>query len=484
MGRDETSYAYLIKHFLEGTFLDDYVFVAFHPFYSLIASPIAALGVDPELAGRIVSYTFGVFSVIPVYFIGELLFSQLAGFAAAFMTATFPVLIKWAGIVQGQTVYSFMLVMSMLFIVLFFKKMRYRYAFWSGFFLCLAYLTRAEGLGVFAGDIIIFVLFAFKNKFNIKKVLAGLAIFVLTFLIIASPYVYALKIKTGEAKFTNKLFVQIRAAVIVSYGLDYEKYSYGKTDLDEIEILKMAIKIYPQKLWEFFKKTPDYFGWMGITLALVCIVLCFFEPLKISSLAFFMPYLYVLLILPFFFVAENYFVPYAPVLFIVSGYGIEYLDKLILKREKRIRVLIIVTLFLLTFYENIVHIKIKNYFTKMPAKLDVQRIIYTSYRDFGREIASIIKPDARIMSRYNIGAWYANGEFVTFPYVSWNEFLEYLHKEKVDHIIIGPAEMDMRPEIYNNLLWIIKGIVKNDRFSLVKHSVISTYCEFYLVKVN
>lgn len=482
MGRDETSYAFLIKHFVEGTFLDDYIFVAFHPFYSLIASPISAFGIDPELAGKIVSYTFGVLSVIPVYFIGELLFSQIAGFVAGFMTATFPLLIKWAGIVQGQTVYSFMLLTSMLCIVLFFKKMRYLYAFLAGFLLCLAYLTRAEGLGIFVGNI--FTLFALKKNFELKKLLAGLAIFVLTFLIIASPYVYALKIKTGEPKFTNKLFTQIRAAVIVSYNLDYEKYNYGKAHLDEKEVLKMAIKVYPKKLWEFFKKIPDYFGWMGTTLALFCIILCFFETFKTSSLSFFIPYLYVLLILPFFFVAENYFIPYAPFLFLISGYGIEHLNKLITKSDKKTSFIIVVIIFLLIFYEHIVDNKIKNYFTKTPVKLDMQTVIYASYRDFGREIATLIKPDARIMTRFNIGAWYAKGEFVSFPDVNWEEFLAYLQQQKIDYIIIGPAEMDMRPEIYNNLLWIIKGIVKNDRFSLVKHSVISTYCEFYLVKVN
>lgn len=65
MGRDETSYAFLIKHFAYGTFLDDYIFIAFHPFYSFIASPLAMFGIDPELAGRIVSYLFGVAAVIP-----------------------------------------------------------------------------------------------------------------------------------------------------------------------------------------------------------------------------------------------------------------------------------------------------------------------------------------------------------------------------------------------------------------------------------
>lgn len=484
MGRDETSYAFLAKHFLNGTFLDYYIFTAFHPLFSFIASLIAYVGVNPELAGRIVSYSFGVLSVIPTYFIGKTLFSQTTGFIAGFFTATFPVLIKWAGVVQAQTTYSFMLLMSMYFLCLFFKKQKLLYSALGGLFLSLAYLSRAEGLGIFAGNLFLYIIFLSKKRKEVNKNLAGLAVFIFVFLLIASPYVYALRLKTGETKFTNK-FSNIRDAVIVSYNLDYEKYNYGNLDIPKKELLKMAVKVYPKKIIECFKNFPNYFGILSLILVAIPIIWLFFEPIQIRNYLYFIPYLYVLLILPFFFVAENYFIPYAPFVFILAGFGADVIDKAFQKKIKRFNIpIIIISLLFLVGYENVFHNKIKSFFVKPNPIPDLQTIVYSSYRDFGREVSSIVKPDSRIMTRFNIGAWYANGEYVSFPDVNWEQFVKSVRQQKVDYIIIGPAEMGMRQDIYNELFWRINGIIKDDNFSLVKRSVNVNFIEFYLIKVK
>jgi len=484
MGLDETSYAFLIKHFVDGTFLDDYIFIAFHPFYSFIASPLAAIGINPELAGRIVSYFFGVASVISVYFIGQLLFSRTAGFIAGFMTATFPVLIKWSGIVQAQTTYSFMLLMSMLFSLLFLKRFKLYYAILAGVFISFAYLSRAEGLGIFFGNVLMLLIFWFKKSFD-RKPLIGAVLFIVSFLIVASPYVYALRLKTGQTKFTNKLYTQIRAAVIVDYDLDYEKYNYGKADIPKGEVLKMAIKVYPKKIVEAFTNFPDYFGYLALFLAVLPLLFLFFETVSLAQYLFFLPYLYVLIILPFFFLSENYFIPYAPFIFLLSGNGAELFENVFQKRIKKSNVpFILAFVLLLITYENVIHDRVKTYFQETKPGINKQTIIYNGYRDFGKEIAPLIPKDSKIMTRFNIGAWYANGEYVSIPDVNWQEFLLTLDKQKVDYIIVGPAEMDMREELYNELFWRIKGIVKDNRFSLVKRTVTPYYLEFYLIKVN
>lgn len=485
MGRDETSYAFLIKHFVDGTFFDDYIFIAFHPFFSFIASPIAAFGVNPELAGRIVAYSFGVLSVVPVFFVGKLLFSELVGYIAALMTATFPVLVKWAGIVQAQTTYSFMLLMSFLFVILFYSKWEKLYAFFAGFFLCLAYLSRAEGLGIFVGNVILIGVTALKNSNERKKILAGLVIFVSTFLIFAAPYMYALRVKTGEVKFTNKVYQSIKAAVIVSYDLDYEKYNYSKAALDEKDVLIMALKVYPEKIWDCIKNFPNYYGVFSIIFTLLFLFLLFFQKAKLKAYLFFLPYLYVILVLPFFFVAENYFIPYAPFIFILSAVSIDALKNVISSKGNKFPATLFVS-FVCFFivYDNVLHSRIKSYFFKPAQSFDVQHILYASYRDFGREVASYISPNAKIMARFNIGAWYSGGEFVVFPDVSWDEFIDYLKKQKVDYIILGPAEMNMRRDIFNEIIWRCKGIIKDDRFKIVKRIVNNYYIEFYLVRVR
>ncbi|MCX7771179.1 MAG: hypothetical protein N2202_08910, partial [Proteobacteria bacterium] len=93
----------------------------------------------------------------------------------------------------------------------------------------------------------------------------------------------------------------------------------------------------------------------------------------------------------------------------------------------------------------------------------------------------LIEPNARIMTRFNISAWYAGGEYVNFPLVSWEEFVKNIDNYKADYILIGPAEMSGRTDISMNLL---KSTQENKKFRLVKSARMQGSFEFYLVKVE
>lgn len=478
MGRDETSYAFLAKHFLDGTFLDDYIFIAFHPFYSFIVAIVSMVGIDIELAGRIVSYSFSILSIIPIYFIGKTLLNQVVGFFAGFMTATFPPLIKWSIIVQAQSIYSFMLIMSVLFLIFAIKKENNFFYIFSGIFLSFAYLSRAEAIGIFAGNILLLFYILCKNAEKRKKTAIGLFLFIISFIIIASPYIYALKLKTGSLKFTNKLYTQIRQAVIVHYGLDYEKLNFGGMDLPKKDVITLALLAYPEKLIEGFKNLPNYFGIVALLGVLLSFFMRFYKKISIKGFEIFLPYIYVIFILPFFFVAENYFIPYAPLVFVIAGYGFYNISFIWDNKFKKIALFVFL---LLISYENIFHSKIKNFFVKPVVKQDVQSIVYSSYKDFGREISRLIEPNSKIMTRFNIVAWYAGGEYVGFPDVSWDEFIRNIDNYKVDYIVIGPAEINARPEITKNLY---NYALENRKFKLQKASLYQNFLEFYLIKVE
>lgn len=478
MGRDETSYAFLAKHFLDGTFLNDYIFFAFHPFYSLVVAIVAKFGIDIELAGRIVSYLFSILAVIPVYFIGKALFNQTVGFIAGFMTATFPLLIKWSIIVQSQSIYSFMLIMSFLSLVLAIKKEKHFFYILSGIFLAFSYLSRAEAIGIFAGNILLLLFFIYRNTKERKKNTVGLLLFIFSFILVASPYIYALKLKTGALKFTNKLYAQIRQAVIVHYNLDYEKLNFGGMDLPEKDVIMLALLAYPEKLIDGIKNLPNYFGVISLIGVFISFFIKFFKKIPLKGFDFFFPYLYVIFVLPFFFVAENYFIPYAPLLFILAAYGMNNLASLFNEKWKKFFIIFFI---ILISYENIIYDKIKSYFVKPVVKQDVQSLVYSSYRDFGREISALIEPNSRIMTRFNIVAWYALGEYISFPDVAWDEFIKNIDTYRVDYIVIGPAEINARPEIAKNLY---KNALQNRRFKLMKASIYQNFLEFYLIKVE
>ncbi len=487
MGRDETSYAYLIKHFLDGTFLNDYIFVAFHPLYSFLASFIAYFNNDPEIAGKILNYLLGFFLVITTYFTGKLIFSRAVGFIAALMTVTFSNLTQWVGIVQAQITYTFMLIMSQLFLALFFHKKKLIFSILGGIFLSLAYLSRAEGMGVFAGWVLFFIVYLFKKNLDRKKVSINLCLFIISFIIVASPYVYALRNITGELKFTNKLLAQTKVSAIMSYGYDYERFNYGSDDLPAKTWVLLALKAYPPRIIEFFKKAPEYYNVTSLILFIVAVCLIMFRKKDLLKLFLFSPPLYVVFIIPFFFLTPNFYHPYAPIVFIVSAYGLFELKNFIqLNFNKNLAVIFFITIIALLFYENLLHNKIKSKLAsaKVSSSLDGQVITYKAYRDFGKAIKPIIKPSDRIMARFNMGSYYAGGEYVSFPDVGWDEFLEYIKKQRIDYILIGPAEQKLRVQITGEILYRALSDKREPLFRLVSAYEMPYNLKFYLIKVN
>ncbi len=485
MGRDETSYAFLMKHFVDGTFLSDYIFIAFHPLFSFLGSFFVYFGMEPEIAGKTLNYILCTLSLVPIYLSGKMLFSRNVGFIAGLMTITFTGFTQWAAIVQAQITYAFMLFMSQLFMVLLFIRKKAIFAVLGGMFISLAYLSRAEGLGIFAGWIAVFIIYILIKKEDVKKHLLALSLFIASFLIVATPYVYALRLITGETKFTDKLFTQIRVATIVTYGYDYEKFNYGNIDLPKLTWIKLALKAYPGKIIEFLKNTPELYNWLPLILFIFALFIMFFKKKDRLKLIFFFPYLYVVFIIPFFFLTPNFYQPYAPILFIMSSYGLVELKKLLEEKFSPKKGLIIFSIFFsLLCYEHLLHSKIKTFFYPPPPETNIQSIVYQSYRDFGKLIKPIIKPGDRIMTRYNIVAYYAGGEYVVFPDVSWHEFLNNLDNQKVNYIIIGPEEQDIRAEISFEILNRVITHHQDARFQLVRTDLLADSMIFSLIRVN
>jgi 4-amino-4-deoxy-L-arabinose transferase-like glycosyltransferase len=90
MFRDETTYAFQIKHVLHGTIFSDPTYFTFPPTYAFLAAPVALVTNDPELAGRLVSGTLGALTVVPVFYLTRDLFGTRAAAVAGFLTAIFP----------------------------------------------------------------------------------------------------------------------------------------------------------------------------------------------------------------------------------------------------------------------------------------------------------------------------------------------------------------------------------------------------------
>ena len=140
MFRDETTYAYQIKHILDGTIFSDATYFTFPPAYPLLAAPFALVTGDPELAGRLVTSLAGAATAIPVYYLSRDLFGEKAAAVAAAVTALFPPLMG-IGVMAEQT-YGFFVALGIYLAYRALASGRARDGLYFGLAMAAAYLSR------------------------------------------------------------------------------------------------------------------------------------------------------------------------------------------------------------------------------------------------------------------------------------------------------------------------------------------------------
>jgi 4-amino-4-deoxy-L-arabinose transferase-like glycosyltransferase len=202
---DGAAYTRLAESLAAGNwtgFLDPY----WSPLYPLLIAPATIFTGDVELPGRLVSIIFGSLLPIPVFLLVRQIYGETEALAAAALTAFYGHYLNFAQSVTPSALYFFIFA----FIVYFGRQTLWEAgltkAVTLGAFLGLGYLTRPEAIGylpIFA--VLLWSGFFCEEPTTFKKRSFLTLALILSFLIIALPYLIYLREATGHWTVSAKL---------------------------------------------------------------------------------------------------------------------------------------------------------------------------------------------------------------------------------------------------------------------------------------
>jgi 4-amino-4-deoxy-L-arabinose transferase-like glycosyltransferase len=179
-----------------------------HPFYPSLIALFHFLAPTDEIAGIWVSVIFGALLILPVFYLGKALFDERVGILAALIASVHPFLYTPSGSVLSESIFHFLLAMSVLFGWYAFQGGRFKDIVLFGLLASLSYLTRPEGigfLGIFAGWVFLVNPSGEKRPWSKKTAIILLAC--ISFLVFSFPYFQQLKKDTGRWQISNKIAI-------------------------------------------------------------------------------------------------------------------------------------------------------------------------------------------------------------------------------------------------------------------------------------
>ncbi len=459
MWRDETAYAFEIKHVLNGTIFQDPTYYTFPPAYALLAAPVAALTGDPELAGRLITCVAGAAAAIPVYYLTRDLFGQRAAAAAAAVTALFPPLFSIG--VMSESTYSLLVMLCLYLGHRAYKSGRGRDYFLFGLVMAISYLTRPEGFFIFFAYLFLLAALIWK-KTGTKKVTALAGAALLGFFLLAFPYMAQIRAHFGAWYISGKVpinLVKVKAEETLRPGEDPERHEAEVSRQMEGEKRGLGMmlaqfsamaKRYPGNL---MKEVKDFSKMVGAPLLAAFVLGISFiaagrclNPAMLLGLAAYAPFF----VIPAVFVLDRVLVPYLPLLIVPAGYGIARLSEAVADRLKGGEALASGAC---VFFSAALFIG--NFGGLLP-QTDVQKALYDSpsysyyytLRQIAGQARARIPPDSRIITRNDIFAYYAGGEYLPIPPSGIGGLMKYAADNEAGYLFYGPMERDMRPQLY------------------------------------
>lgn len=464
MCRDETTYAYQIKHVLNGTLLQDGSFITFPPVFALLAAPAALINGDPEMAGRIVSCVMGAAATIPAYYLARELFGLRTAAVTAALTAVFPPLLG-AGVMSEPT-YTFFIMLG-----LYLGNRAYgsgKRRDWAAFGVAMAlgYLTRPEGLFVFFVYLGILLCLLAAGKAGARKALTFAAFALAGFFVLAFPYMLKLRQVSGgweiSGKTSNNLDKMKAIEAMRSEG-DFEasierveaaRQKDGKGGLagDVRQELGAMLMRYPAN----FKTEAVQFAAAAGYPALAAFILGTLVILlqgrdRIRTLAPLMAASVPMLLIPLVFVLQRVIVPYLPLVLMVSASGAVWAAEAIGRKAPAANGAVPAVLMTVFFGAALM----AGNFGRLIPETDIKKIrandwICDYYVQL-REVAVIMKPyfdpPGKVITRNNVFAYYAGCEYQTFPYRDAPGLVKYARENGAGYIFYGPMERDTYPQL-------------------------------------
>jgi 4-amino-4-deoxy-L-arabinose transferase-like glycosyltransferase len=208
ISRDSIRFLTLAKYYFSGLFLKG-LSDAYHPLYPLLISLFGGVSGDFEFTGKIISLTLSSFTVIFVYLLGKAIYDSKTGLIGGLFFIVQPLCVRCSVDVLSDSTFLFFLAVAFYLGIKGGKEEKKVLWCCLGAGICsgLAYLTRPEGIFV-----VFFLLgwyflqWIFHNK-KITHFLAASGIVFFAFFLVATPYILFIKNHTGTWQISMKISV-------------------------------------------------------------------------------------------------------------------------------------------------------------------------------------------------------------------------------------------------------------------------------------
>lgn len=441
IANDSTAYGFMARDFLKGNFTKG-LSIPGHPLYPLLISLFSMDTAHVEIIGRCLSLSFGVFTIIPLFYLVKKTMGQKEAIFSALSYTFHPYLVTYSGMMLTEATYWGLLFLS----VYFFWTGLHNGTLWkmvlSGFFLGLAYLTRPEGIGYITIYLFwIIVDGILKRSWPKKFILMGILILSTLFFVI--PYVLYIHQETGQwliskkAVDTQSYFIKKNVEEVKS-GRDSKQ---NKTIKGDSRIIWCAITLVHQFPWVLYHYLRAYHFslWLFLFFGLIRVRhKGIIDEWFLASLVLF--HLFSLSIIPH--SSIRFSVPVIPLSLFWAGAGIlemkRYVEKIKISHPEKIVFFILLVVILI----------------QLPQSLKPERGHRAEQKKVGLWLKQNSLLDDLIMSHRPQEVFYAEREWVMFPEgisetlnsgQSYREIIDYAKAKGVRYILVDEHTPKMNP---------------------------------------
>ncbi|MBI3089151.1 MAG: glycosyltransferase family 39 protein [Candidatus Tectomicrobia bacterium] len=218
ISKDGTVYATNGAHLAAGRFSEGLAsfFPPGYPIFIALASFVAP---SPEAAGKVVSLLLGTLGLLPLYLLTRRLAGSAAALAACLAYAVHPAAVRYGGEVLSEATYITLLLTGCVAALAAVLEARRPAALLLGGVAAAAYLVRPEGLGLVVMGVLGALLpWGGRRRAAMPRRLAAASCVLISFLVVAGPYLLYLRSLSGGWTLSQKLGATVAVGLMKQRG--------------------------------------------------------------------------------------------------------------------------------------------------------------------------------------------------------------------------------------------------------------------------
>ncbi len=451
------------------------------PGYPIVISLFALFPIGLEYAARLASIFMDALIVFPLYFIARIYLSRVGSFAVCLLWAFFSFSLVFSPSPLSQSSYLCYLLSG---VICLHKGLEKKGIWWfsaAGACMALSYLARPEGIvGFGSGFLISLTPFVERDGLN-RKNLVMPACFLFGFLLLAAPYLAALRGAFGVWTLSPLSEAHVKTAdVILTLNANGELQKTGSAGLSVWKEFYKTIPIFLRSVWANIQAFAGVYKntfptWMLFMSGAGVLALAWKNSWRNFAL-FLIP---IAVIAPNFVVSipktHSYLYPVFAMSFIcfVSGFetvahGVCWLVRTVVPEEqpKILEASLIGALFLIVSSFAIESYRIADNNYQSPEQVTEALITEKIFKHAGEFIKNNSQTDDVIMTRWGLVGYFADRPVLALPKGKVKEVIEYGKKNGARFILIDTKSVLSRREELLELFDPLEGKLVNPAYGI------------------